>query len=119
MTDGGARRSARINHLPVRRAACTQLRVTKPKGPRDWKNSRSPSGIEIFKRDWKFQASLLPNPLFFVENSEGQDFHFLLQSPRTPEGSFEGFEKGVSEGVSEGFSKGFSRVLEGSSSDPF
>ena len=32
-----------------------------PRGPKSWKNSRSPSGIEIFKRDWNewhFQARL-------------------------------------------------------------
>ena len=34
---------------------------TGPRGPKSWKNSRSPSGIEIFKRDWNewhFQARL-------------------------------------------------------------
>ena len=29
-----------------------------------WKNSRSPSGIEIFKRGWKCQASHPANPYF-------------------------------------------------------
>ena len=37
------------------------LAPTSPKGPKPWKISRSPSGIEIFKRDWNewhFQARL-------------------------------------------------------------
>ena len=40
-----------------------------------------------------------------------QDFHFLLQNPRTPEG----FPKGLRRGSL----KGFRRVFEGSSADPF
>ena len=36
-----------------------------PKGPKIGKNSRSPSGIEIFNWDWKFQASHPANPYFF------------------------------------------------------
>ena len=35
-----------------------------PKGPKIENDSRSPSGIEKFKRDWKFQASHPPNPYF-------------------------------------------------------
>ena len=41
---------------------CTLL----PKGQR-LKNLRSPSGIEIFNRHWKFQASHPPNPNFCGE----------------------------------------------------
>ena len=43
---------------------------------KDCKCSRSPSGIEIFKRDLKFQASHPPNPFFFVGYFEGQDWKF-------------------------------------------
>ena len=38
------------------------LFLEKPSGPKDWKKSRSPSGIEIFKRDWTFPASRPRNP---------------------------------------------------------
>ena len=38
-----------------------------------------------------------------------QDFHFLLQDARTPEGFRKGVFEGVSEGVSEGFLNGFRR----------
>ena len=56
-----------------------------PRGPKSWKISRSPSGIEIFKRDWNgwhFQARLKisseppTKPLCFVGNSQGQDWKF-------------------------------------------
>ena len=43
------------------------LRPPLPYGPKDWKKSRSPSGIEIFNRDWKFQASHPANPYFCGE----------------------------------------------------
>ena len=45
-----------------------------PRGPKDWKNSRFRSGIEIFKRpisdwivnrDWKFQANHTARPLLW------------------------------------------------------
>ena len=76
-----------------------------------------------FLRRGKGAPSLLEPRLFFqplrgldprLEARYPQDFQFLLQSPRTPEGFQKGFRrvsKGVSEGVSEGFSKGFRRVL--------
>ena len=35
-----------------------------PYGPNDWKNSRSPSRIQIFKRDCELQGSRPPNPYF-------------------------------------------------------
>ena len=35
-----------------------------PKGPKDWTNSRSPSRMETFNRDWTSQARLIPNPFF-------------------------------------------------------
>ena len=56
-----------------------------PRGPKSWKFSRSPSGIEIFKRDWNewhFQARLKisskppTKPHIFVGNSQGQDWKF-------------------------------------------
>ena len=58
---------------------------TLPRGPKSWKDSRSPSGIENFKRDWNewhFKARLKisseppTKPLLFVGNSQGQDWKF-------------------------------------------
>ena len=43
----------------------------KPKGPKIKKFQ----DLEIFKRDWKFQASHPPNPIFLVGNSEGRDWN--------------------------------------------
>ena len=63
-------------------------------------------------------ADQTPGHLFML----GQDFHFLLQNPRTPEGfqkgSLKGFLKESLKGfrrVFKGFQKGFRRVSEGSS----
>ena len=40
---------------------------TLPEGKNDWKISRSPSEIELFKRDRKFEANRPPNPYFCGE----------------------------------------------------
>ena len=40
------------------------------------KISRSPSGIETIKRDWKFPVRRPPNPKFLWGKSEGQDWDF-------------------------------------------
>ena len=45
-------------------------------GPKDWKKSRSPSGIEIFNRDWNFQASHQPNPYFLWGILKVRDWKF-------------------------------------------
>ena len=44
---------------------------------------------------------------------KAQDFHFLLQNPRTPEGFEKGFQKGFLKGSLKGSLKGFRRVSEG------
>ena len=58
---------------------CKAMKQSHPKGPKIEKNSRSPSGIEIFNRDWKFQASHPPNPYFSWGNSEGEDWKFQIE----------------------------------------
>ena len=42
-------------------AKTTLLETTLLGSSEDWKNSRSPFGIEVFKRDWNFQAGHPPN----------------------------------------------------------
>ena len=44
--------------------------------PKDWKNSRLPSGIDIFNRDWKFQASHPPKSLFLWGILKVRDWKF-------------------------------------------
>ena len=46
-------------HTPC--VCCAAIRIIPLRAQR-LKNSRSPSGIEIFNRDWNFQASHPPNP---------------------------------------------------------
>ena len=42
------------------------------KAPKEWKTSISPSRLEIFKPDWKFQACRPPSPYFSVGTLRGK-----------------------------------------------
>ena len=64
----------RVWNLSKRAAYSFESSVSEkdPKGPKIEKIQ----DLEIFKRDWKFQASHPLNPFFFVGNSEGRDWNF-------------------------------------------